>query len=133
MYKFGSLELMSNSMENAEREAKKNIAASFIPEGLNAQFDVVFNAVFKDNNWWVDGTVKNNSNVAVTTFHVRPLIYVFDDKKRLLAEYPVASGGPQILNPGAEFPFETIFSDLEHRDKTFGAGLVIEPYAIPAK
>ena len=110
---FGSLELVSHSMEEAEIKAKEDIASSFIPEGLTAQFDVVFNPVFKDNNWRVEGTVKNNSTVAVNKVFLNPLIYVFDDKKRLLAIYPAAieTLEPKVLNPGEESKFLTIFSD----------------------
>ena len=104
---FGSLELVSNSMENAETEAKNNIAKSFIPAGLKAQFDVVFDPVFEDNNWRIKGAVKNNSNVAVKRTHVDVSIYAFDDKKRLLAVFFTTSGGPEIVNPGEEF---SIFS-----------------------
>lgn len=62
---FGSLEVVSNSMEKGETEAKDKIASSFIPYGLKAQFDVVFNPVLDVNNWQFFGTVKNDSNVAV--------------------------------------------------------------------
>jgi hypothetical protein len=132
---FGSLGLESNSMEQAETKAKEDIASSFIPDGLKAQFDMVFNPVFESNNWMVKGTVKNNSNVAVNRTFLRALIYVFDDKKRLLAVYPTAiePSEPEVFNPGEEFKFFTIFSDPDNKAKSFGAGLEIRPYAIPAK
>jgi len=120
-------------MEQAESEAKKNIASSLIPEGLKAQFDVVFNPVLDVNNWRVLGTVKNNSNVAVRRTHVSVSIYVFDDKKRLLAVYPTISDGSEVVNPGEEFKIFALFHDDDNKVKSFGAGLEIAPYAIPTK
>ena len=87
-YEFGYLELQSSSMAQAETKAREKIASSFIPDGLKAQFDIVFNPVFKNNNWYVEGTVKNNSSVAVNRSSLNLLIYVFDDTKRLLYVYP---------------------------------------------
>jgi hypothetical protein len=126
---------MSNSMENAESEAKKQIAANLIPAGLSAQFDVIFDPVFEANNWRVKATVKNNSNVAVRSLFVKVPIYAFDDKKRLLYVYPTTIYSPEteVLNPGEEAQFFTMFGDYDHRIKSFGAGLEITPYAIPAK
>jgi hypothetical protein len=127
---FGTLEIRSRSLANAEMEARQRFASSLIPSDLTEQFDIVINNPVRENsNWLVNGTVKNNSNVEVKHYSIKFWLYTFDDKHRLWGKfYGVLNDHSNILKPGEEHPVFWIFGDKDNIVKSFGTSLEFDPY-----
>jgi hypothetical protein len=129
---FGTLEIRSRSLENAEMEARQRFASSLIPSDLTEQFDIVINNPVRENsNWLVNGTVKNNSSVEVKRYSIKIWLYTFDDKHRLWGTfYGGLNDSSNILKPGEEHAVQWIFGDKDNIVKSFGTGLEFDPYTM---
>jgi hypothetical protein len=133
-----AVQFESKSLDTSEFDAGMKTLSELLPVGLSKKFSVTITDAAswgKGNVVSVQGTVKNNSTVAVERSAVQVWVYTVDDEKRVLYRMdavlkPWSDG---LFNPNDEYKFESLVPNPDDRFTAAFTDVELLPFAMPVK